>query len=81
MGLLGATSLVGDCLLALLTRGGWQVFAFSRKKIERRMIHVTWRQLVLPGHNSQTEGIADWICVAPVWVLPDYFSMLERYGA
>lgn len=81
MGLLGATSLVGGCLLALLTRGGRRVVAFSRKKIARPMAQVTWRQLVLPGHNSQTEGIADWICVAPVWVLPDYFSMLERYGA
>ncbi|RJQ68724.1 MAG: NAD(P)-dependent oxidoreductase [Desulfobacteraceae bacterium] len=81
VGLLGATSLVGGCLLTLLTEGGWQVCAFSRKKIARHMAQVTWRQLVLPGQNSQAEGIADWICVAPVWVLPDYFSMLERYGA
>lgn len=80
MGLLGATSLVGECLLALLAEGGWQVFAFSRKKIERRMIHVTWRQLGLPAQNAQTGVIADWICVAPVWVLPDYFPMLENYG-
>ena len=81
VGLLGATSLVGECLLSLLPEGGWQVVAFSRKKIERQRDCVTWRQLGLSAQNSQAEGITDWICVAPVWVLPDYFSMLEKYGA
>jgi len=81
VGLLGATSLVGECLLSLLTEGGWHVFAFSRKMIDRQMDYVTWRQLPLPTQNSHAGGIKDWICVAPVWVLPDYFPMLEEYGA
>jgi len=80
VGLLGATSLVGECLLSLLTAGDCHMFAFSRKKIARQMDHVTWRQLGLPAQNCQAGGIADWICVAPVWVLPDYFPMLENYG-
>jgi nucleoside-diphosphate-sugar epimerase len=80
VGLLGATSLVGECLLSLLTEGGRQVFAFSRKKIERQMDYVTWQQLGLPARNSSAGEITGWICVAPVWVLPDYFPMLEKYG-
>jgi len=26
-------------------------------------------------------GISDWVFLAPVWVLPEYFKMLESYGA
>lgn len=27
------------------------------------------------------EGVQSWICVAPIWVLPEHFSMLEVWGA
>lgn len=28
-----------------------------------------------------TRPIRHWVCVAPIWVLPEYFSMLNAYGA
>jgi nucleoside-diphosphate-sugar epimerase len=61
IGVFGTTSLVGACLLPLLTEAGWRVTAFSR------------------GARSQgIEGdIPYWICLAPIWVLPDYFALLE----
>ncbi len=65
IGVFGTTSLVGACLLPLLTEVGWRVVAFSR------------------GARSQgIEGdIPYWICLAPIWVLPDYFSLIEASGA
>ena len=30
---------------------------------------------------QDVRGIEYWICVAPIWVLPDYFELLKSYGA
>ena len=84
VGLLGATSLVGACLLPLLARAGCRVTAFSRKVSPRAATEVEWRQLFHspPARPSQGDvKIEQWICVAPIWVLPEHFTMLEAYGA
>lgn len=86
VGVLGATSLVGQCLLPLLRGNGWQVRAFSRHRIVSAEPGVQWRQLQESAcHQGVSvdglELIEFWICVAPPWVLPDYFPMLEKYGA
>jgi nucleoside-diphosphate-sugar epimerase len=82
-GLLGAGSMVGGDVIPLLVRDGHHVYAFSRKPPDRKTeAGVTWLQLdVLSPTHPATPQIKDWLCVAPVWVLPQYFSMLERYGA
>jgi nucleoside-diphosphate-sugar epimerase len=84
VGLLGATSLVGQCLLPLLRQNGWQVRAFSRHWINSHDQDVQWMQLQKPVDNNSAavrgiERIAFWICVAPLWVLPDYFPLLEKH--
>ena len=76
VGVLGASSLVGRCLLHMLRDAGYLVLAFSRQARPGDQA-VTWRQLPYAG---QAEEISDWICVAPIWVLPDYFSLLEVHG-
>jgi hypothetical protein len=106
VGLLGATSMVGESLLPLLTRAGWQVRAYSRRVVNRSSEDVVWRQLPSPSSGykqtllnslpgiSKSEGskangfskdssidIEYWICVAPIWVLPDYLNFLEQYNA
>jgi nucleoside-diphosphate-sugar epimerase len=91
LGLLGATSLVGECLLPLLTKAGWQVTAFSRRSIEQVGGGVEWQQLGLARPRSDADGaasgdgvygnIACWLCVAPIWVLPEYLDILEASGA
>ena len=86
VGLLGATSLVGQCLLRLLGTDGWRVTAFSRRHIISDDTGVRWLQLESPDKAfvdtaKPHENIFFWICVAPLWVLPDYFPMLEKYGA
>lgn len=85
--MLGASSLVGRCVLPLLQAAGWQVVAYSRQMVEIGM-GVEWRQLPLAEAPSpqppprRGEGASSyWICVAPIWVLPDYFSLIEASGA
>lgn len=82
--MLGASSLVGGCLLSQLAEMGRSTIAFSRKKrIETQSGTVEWRQLPTLGTKSPdiTRSISHWICVAPVWVLPDYFPLIEASGA
>ncbi|HEX5336917.1 MAG TPA: NAD(P)-dependent oxidoreductase [Gallionella sp.] len=80
VGVLGASSPVGACLLAQLADDGWDVTAFSRQNRETSCDGVTWRKLpdVFP---QDAEALRYWICIAPIWVLPDYFELLEAYGA
>ena len=88
LGLLGATSLVGECLLPLLTKAGWRVTAFSRRAREQVGGGIDWQQLDAPGCQSGADpadrmagAITCWLCVAPLWVLPDYLDFLEACGA
>lgn len=106
VGLLGATSMVGESLLPLLTQAGWQVRAYSRRIVNRSSEDVVWQQLSstssdykkalltsLSGRSksgeSDTSGFSKnspedieyWICVAPIWVLPDYLNFLEQHNA
>ena len=69
VGVLGASSLVGECLLPMLRAAGWRVVAFSR--------HPSPQPSLRRG-----EGVTPyWICLAPIWVLPDYFALIEAAGA
>ena len=85
VGVLGATSLVGRCVISLLGENGWQVKAFSRSRVGDRQPCVHWVKLQMPVSYQdvpagEADRIAFWICVAPIWILPHYFSMLESYG-
>lgn len=73
--------MVGSCLLPLLTRTGWLVEAFSRREPSSGDARVTWRVLDPALLPQGEEKIEYWICVAPIWVLPQYFDLLEACGA
>lgn len=77
VGVLGASSLVGECLLPMSRDAGCRVVAFSRRAAESGL-GVEWRKL--PFTEVAAE-ISHWICVAPIWVLPDYFALIEAAGA
>ena len=70
-------------------QANWQVTAYSRRADGQAGDGVMWRRLPLPElRPSPTQrflmsgkSIPDWICVAPIWVLPDYFDLLEAHGA
>lgn len=80
VGVLGASSLVGACLLPLLTRSGWHVTAYSRQPVGHAGDGVVWKQLSLIHAKTVEEVTPYWICVAPIWVLPNHFSLLEVHG-
>lgn len=82
-GLLGATSLVGECVIPRLIEDGRRVFAYSRAApVRASEAGLTWLRPgePLPPH-AEAVPIGDWLCVAPIWTLPEYFPMLERHGA
>lgn len=81
LGVLGATSLVGECLMHQLTQAGYQVTAYSRHPLKQIDDRIKWRQLPTPPTIDILESLPLWICVAPIWVLPDYFALLEAHGA
>ncbi len=80
VGVIGATGLVGDCLLPLLLGSDWRVIAFSRRDISSEIDGVEWQRLQSVVPISET-SLPFWICLAPIWTLPEYFAMLEAYGA
>lgn len=79
VGLLGATGLVGKCLIPLLIKSGMQVCAFSRQPPASIEDGVAWRNFS-DLHAASANQMDQWICVAPIWVLPEYFPLLETSG-
>ena len=78
--------MVGESLLPLLAHADWQVTAFSRRAFNRVGDGVVWRQInpspsPLAFPLAEEAHIPNWICVAPIWTLPNYFSLLEGHGA
>jgi nucleoside-diphosphate-sugar epimerase len=71
--------------LPLLKQRGWEIRAFSRRQAADTDQGIQRIRLAQPVHegvssNGTHESIAFWICAAPLWVLPDYFPMLEKHG-
>ncbi len=91
VGVIGATSFIGQCLLHLpAAQKNCNIVAFSRrmqcKQSHQKTGSVKWQHLQKSDYSLMDscpaeEQIPDWICLAPIWVLPDYFSMLSFYGA
>lgn len=78
IGILGATSLVGECLLHQLSQDQWQITAFSRQQVHQNHPRITWQQLndAHPKHDSVPNNITLWISAAPIWTLPEHFPLL-----
>jgi nucleoside-diphosphate-sugar epimerase len=80
IGVLGARSLVGECLLPALLEAGWKVTALSRQAMVSNRPGLEWRQW--PSDDMDVDcPIAHWISLLPIWILPEFFPLLERYGA
>ena len=83
IGVLGASSLMGRLAVSVLQRGGADVVAFSRTPREldaRRSLR--WQSLEVPAAKCEPrQHIAQWLCFAPVWTLPEHFRLLEYYAA
>lgn len=82
-GVLGANSLVGACVIERLRKDGRRPVAFSRRPPDGRAgAGVTWVRISeFLSPLPEIPPITDWLCVAPIWVLPQYFPLLEACGA
>ncbi len=79
VGVIGASSLVGSPVLSYLVERGYQVVAFSRRHHQSENKAIQWS---LIDKISDWQGrISYWICVAPIWVLPNYLPSLMSCGA
>lgn len=86
VGVLGATSLVGKCLIPLLIQDGWEVTAFSRQKVDSEFIQtstaVKWYSLESLRENQPNSNLDQkipyWFYLAPIWTLPAYFDFLSK---
>ena len=74
---LGATSLVGGLVISFLREQGSDVRALSRKAAERT--DASTSNFIRP-QDLKNESIESWICLAPIWVLKDYFELMSRCG-
>jgi nucleoside-diphosphate-sugar epimerase len=90
VGVIGATSIIGEYLLPLLVEEGWDVVAFTRQERHIQPLGncpVTWQllrksKLADISYIYQKEKqITLWISLAPIVVLSEYFPMLLTYGA
>jgi len=81
VGVLGATSLVGVSLIPLLSAQGWRVTAYSRTRPPRLAADVEWRRAGDPTLAAPGAPLPNWISLAPLWVLPDYYERLAAAGA
>ncbi|MCF6355846.1 MAG: NAD(P)-dependent oxidoreductase [Candidatus Polarisedimenticolaceae bacterium] len=87
VGILGATSLVGDCLLLpdLIDSiaPDIKILAFSRQAVDPDLVvagRLNWHHLTEQSKYEFKESIDSWVSLAPIWVLPDYFPLLEKCG-
>ena len=81
VGVLGASSLVGDILLADLGDAGFKITAFSRQAKESSDEAVRWE--MLSAESAPTgpgEQISLWASLLPIWLLPEYFPLLNAAG-
>lgn len=80
IGLIGATSLVGECVISQAGASNREILAFSRKAVTQSGDNAIWLQLPkLPA--SGIEKIEHWLYLAPIWTLPEHFQLFENYGA
>ena len=85
VGVVGATSLIGGCVLRLIAEQGQSVSAFSRcPPASPSTSRLNWHRLGVGGKDSHAETwvpIANWIYLAPIWTLPDRLPSLLAMGA
>jgi len=81
VGVLGATSLVGEYLLTGLVAAENSVVAFSRQSMSPSFTNVEWVQIpVEPLSVPSFKEIPSWVSLLPIWILPQYFPLLQRFG-
>lgn len=79
VGVLGARSLVGECLVPVLLETGWEVTALSRQPMVSNHPNLEWRLWSVNGADA-CRSIDYWISLLPIWILPEFFPLLDQIG-
>ena len=81
VGVLGATSFIGEFLFADLAAAENPIVAFSRQLFKSDPPEAEWVQI---PDNLATVTVAGeipfWVSLIPIWLLPQYFSLFHRLG-
>lgn len=80
IGVLGATSHVGQALLPMLIEQGYAPLAFTRQAITSDSENSRWQPLSAIDQLSQTQAIPYWITLSPIALLEPYFKAFEASG-
>lgn len=76
---LGATSMVGKLVLRQLVQQNYRVVAYSScPESQGTQDGVVWRALTEPLGYAECEQY--WLCLCPIWALPQHFDQLLRPG-
>ena len=78
VGVIGASSFLGGCLLESATRSGWNPIPFSRNP-NAKSAKIDWQSFSASGiyHIGK---MADWIALCPIMGLPKALPLLELAG-
>jgi nucleoside-diphosphate-sugar epimerase len=76
VGVIGASSFVGAHVLAILAREGVRTIAWSR----RSGPSPSTCQWAVYGEDIVAGPIRTWLCMAPIWSLPEHFDLIARCG-
>lgn len=68
--------------MQLMASKEFAVTAYSRSAVDHESAGVSWRRIDSKTYlRARPNHIENWLCVAPIWVLPDYFELIEACGA
>jgi len=73
IGLIGATSFVGERLLPILPLNGYQFTSFSRRGGKNAVA-------LCQTAAGPVGTIEDWVCLAPIWAVPEHFQLFAKHG-
>ena len=82
VGVIGASSMVGQDVIARLLASGCDVAAFTRKPVEHlAQTAVSWRVLTSANNGVAAKLVSNWICLCPIWAVAEHFELIKNSGA
>jgi nucleoside-diphosphate-sugar epimerase len=81
VGVIGASSMVGQSVIERLAASGYRVLAFSRKPVGYpAQMGVKWCSLSNEQDEKSTGGLPNWVCLCPIWAVAEHFELMKNSG-
>lgn len=75
--------MVGESLMPMLRQAGWVISAYSRQSRGSGLPGVEWHRIDPSAPvdcSGENTPVKNWICIAPIWVLPNFFGLMEAHA-